>query len=303
MSGRRDLFDRIASALELIAPPVEAPVDWLGHPAYLWDGARTRPIDALEALDLEQLRGIDAQKSAVTTNFERLASGAAAHDALLAERGLAPAPQTVPSGASPQAAPPPVKLARSDPPAGSAPPPASSPDPVRSEPVAAPPAARAQPEARTVVAQSAPPIRETVTTPAPAERRVARAAPEESPPVVTRQREPDPAPTRIARNTAPETIPDTAPQTRQSPPSGSSTGAARSAGSAPTYGKILSKRLGPDAPSEVELAIMEASGPRIALVIGNSIVIVSPGARLTRWKPLSSITGRVTLLTLSRIYI
>lgn len=83
MSGRRDIFDRIASALERIAPPVEAPVDWLGHPAYLWDGARTRPIDALEALALEQLRGIDAQKSAVTTNFERLANGAAAHDALL----------------------------------------------------------------------------------------------------------------------------------------------------------------------------------------------------------------------------
>ena len=83
MTSRRTVFERIASALERLAPPVDAPTVWLNSPAYLWNGSKARPIARLESLELEVLRGIDAQKQAVTTNFERLAQGAAAHDVLL----------------------------------------------------------------------------------------------------------------------------------------------------------------------------------------------------------------------------
>lgn len=83
MSRPRDLLERIASALERIAPPVSPPTDWLGSPAYLWDGAEARAISDLDALPIATLRGIDEQKAAVVENLSRLANGAAAHDMLL----------------------------------------------------------------------------------------------------------------------------------------------------------------------------------------------------------------------------
>lgn len=83
MSARRDLFERIASALERIAPAVEPPTDWSAAPAYLWDDTGVRAIAVSDALPLDRLRGIEAQKGAVVENLERLAAGAAAHDMLL----------------------------------------------------------------------------------------------------------------------------------------------------------------------------------------------------------------------------
>jgi len=80
---QRDPLARIADALERIAPRPSLPADWLGQPAYVWDGSAARGIAVLEAPDLALMRGIDAQKAAVTTNVRRLASGAAAHDMLL----------------------------------------------------------------------------------------------------------------------------------------------------------------------------------------------------------------------------
>ncbi|WP_299195751.1 DUF815 domain-containing protein [uncultured Erythrobacter sp.] len=89
MTGRRDLWERIASALDRLAPPVAAPVDWLSHCAYVWDGGSARPIVALETVGLAKLRGIDEQKSAILANLKRLAAGAAAHDMLLwGSRGM-----------------------------------------------------------------------------------------------------------------------------------------------------------------------------------------------------------------------
>ena len=84
MAGRRtELLERIAYALGLIAPAEPAPPDWLAAPAYVWTGAGARPIASIEAPRLEQLRGIDRQKAAVSANVARLASGHAAHDMLL----------------------------------------------------------------------------------------------------------------------------------------------------------------------------------------------------------------------------
>lgn len=88
MAEGGDALDRIAAALERLAPPPPPPTDWLAHPAYVWDGTRAQAVpepDALplDALPLDALHGIDAQKVALRNNCARLASGAAAHDVLL----------------------------------------------------------------------------------------------------------------------------------------------------------------------------------------------------------------------------
>ncbi|WP_068070820.1 ATP-binding protein [Novosphingobium lentum] len=78
-----DPLARIAAALERIAPPPVAPVDWLAHPAYVWDGSSARGVARLDAPPLALMQGIAAQKQSVAENVTRLASGAAAHDMLL----------------------------------------------------------------------------------------------------------------------------------------------------------------------------------------------------------------------------
>ncbi|MEM7703770.1 MAG: DUF815 domain-containing protein [Pseudomonadota bacterium] len=83
MTKRRDPLERIADALERLAPPVAPPTDWLNAPAYVWDGEKAQAIMALDALPLDTLRGVEEQKAAFTANVTRLAKGAAAHDTLL----------------------------------------------------------------------------------------------------------------------------------------------------------------------------------------------------------------------------
>jgi predicted AAA+ superfamily ATPase len=79
----REALGRIADALERLSPPAPSPTDWLTHPAYVWEGTSTRVVSALEAPSLALIRGVDAQKAAVTENVDRLARGVAAHDMLL----------------------------------------------------------------------------------------------------------------------------------------------------------------------------------------------------------------------------
>lgn len=76
-------MERIAAALERLAPLPIAPVDWAKHPAYLWTTGAPQPLAELNALPLAGLHGIDTQREAVCTNLKRLASGVAAHDMLL----------------------------------------------------------------------------------------------------------------------------------------------------------------------------------------------------------------------------
>ncbi|MEM7781499.1 MAG: DUF815 domain-containing protein [Pseudomonadota bacterium] len=83
MSARRDTFERIAAALERIAPPVSPPADWTNAPAFVWSGDGVLAILEPDALPLGAFRGIDEQKATVRDNLERLASGASAHDMLL----------------------------------------------------------------------------------------------------------------------------------------------------------------------------------------------------------------------------
>jgi uncharacterized protein len=78
-----DPLERIAAALERLAPPTTAATDWQAHPAYVWDAAGARAVARIAAPPLDLLRGIDAQKAAVAGNVARLAAGHAAHDMLL----------------------------------------------------------------------------------------------------------------------------------------------------------------------------------------------------------------------------
>ena len=78
-----EALERIAAALERLAPAPPPPTDWLAHAAYVWEGERARAVPVLDALPLEALYGIEAQKVALRNLCHRLASGAAAHDALL----------------------------------------------------------------------------------------------------------------------------------------------------------------------------------------------------------------------------
>ncbi|MFC0206240.1 DUF815 domain-containing protein [Novosphingobium soli] len=83
------VLTRIAAALERLAPPPVAPVDWRGAPAYVWSGSGARAVPRLDAPALDLLRGIDSQKARVVANVERLAAGHAAHDMLLwGSRGM-----------------------------------------------------------------------------------------------------------------------------------------------------------------------------------------------------------------------
>ncbi|MEM1053446.1 MAG: DUF815 domain-containing protein [Pseudomonadota bacterium] len=83
MADERELLERIAVSLEQIAPDFVPPVEWLSAPAYLWSNRGAQALSKLDALPLEQLRGIDSQKTALLSNLKRLANGAAAHDMLL----------------------------------------------------------------------------------------------------------------------------------------------------------------------------------------------------------------------------
>lgn len=89
MTDQGDSLARIAEALERLAPPAPAATDWLAHPAYVWDQAGARAVEAIHAPALDLLQGIAAQKETVTANVARLAAGHAAHDMLLwGSRGM-----------------------------------------------------------------------------------------------------------------------------------------------------------------------------------------------------------------------
>ncbi len=77
-----DLLERIAAALERLAPQLRA--DPPGNaPAYVWHAGGLRLADGFRPIALDLLSGIDSQRDAVVANTRRLAMGHAAHDILL----------------------------------------------------------------------------------------------------------------------------------------------------------------------------------------------------------------------------
>lgn len=78
-----DPLERIAAALERLAPPPPPAADPAADPAYLWRRGRLTPARDFAALPLDALLGIDRQKEALLANLTRLAAGHAAQDVLL----------------------------------------------------------------------------------------------------------------------------------------------------------------------------------------------------------------------------
>ena len=78
-----DALDRIAAALERLAPPPPGSADPLAHPAYVWRGDVLVAARAFDPLPLDRLQGIDAQRDALVADLRRLAAGHAAQDVLL----------------------------------------------------------------------------------------------------------------------------------------------------------------------------------------------------------------------------
>jgi uncharacterized protein len=76
------LFERIAVALERLAPP-NAPVSIGDGLAFHWNGKTIESVQDFRPLDLALLSGIDSQKCTLLENGRRLASGHGAHDVLL----------------------------------------------------------------------------------------------------------------------------------------------------------------------------------------------------------------------------
>ena len=79
-----DPLNRIAAALERLAPPPPGPVDLSASAAFLWRpraGGLCPVAPAHHALD--DLLGIDAHKAALLANTKRFAGGAPANNALL----------------------------------------------------------------------------------------------------------------------------------------------------------------------------------------------------------------------------
>ncbi len=89
MNDQDDTLQRIAAALERLAPPPAEATDWLSAGAYVWNDDGVRAIAEIQAPPLALLRGIDRQKAVVTQNVGRLAEGHSAHDMLLwGSRGM-----------------------------------------------------------------------------------------------------------------------------------------------------------------------------------------------------------------------
>ncbi len=77
-----DVLERIAAALERLSPPPPAApaADAL---AYRWDGHALSAVPKFAPLPLDLMTGVDGQRDLILANTQRLAEGAAAHDALL----------------------------------------------------------------------------------------------------------------------------------------------------------------------------------------------------------------------------
>lgn len=84
MSQDPDHFlQRIAEALERIAPAPLAPGTLNDGAHFVWTGETLHPLVGLEAVPLDLLTAIDEQKAQLLENTRRHAAGAAAHDVLL----------------------------------------------------------------------------------------------------------------------------------------------------------------------------------------------------------------------------
>ncbi|SOC19865.1 ATP-binding protein [Rhodobacter maris] len=80
-----DPLDRIAAALERLAPEPAPVPDFAAADAFLWHAApdRLEPVTEVSRVDLALLRGIDRARDTLLANTMQFAQGAAANNALL----------------------------------------------------------------------------------------------------------------------------------------------------------------------------------------------------------------------------
>jgi predicted AAA+ superfamily ATPase len=83
-AGQTDVLERIASALERLAPHRTGPVVFGAADAFIWhpDG-RLAPVSHVNRVEMSLLKGIDRVRDVLVENTERFAKGLPANNALL----------------------------------------------------------------------------------------------------------------------------------------------------------------------------------------------------------------------------
>src|SRR5262245_66512974 len=77
--------ERTAAALERLAPPIPAALDFAAADAFVWhpEGQRLTPVAHVNRVDMSLLKGIDRVRDLLLENTERFARGLTDHNALL----------------------------------------------------------------------------------------------------------------------------------------------------------------------------------------------------------------------------
>jgi predicted AAA+ superfamily ATPase len=80
-----DVLERIAAALERLAPPPPAAPDFNAAEAFVWhpEGRKLAPVARINRVDMSLLQGIDRVRDLLVENTERFAKGLPANNALL----------------------------------------------------------------------------------------------------------------------------------------------------------------------------------------------------------------------------
>src|ERR1700756_5537955 len=80
-----DVLERIADALERLAPPTPAAPDFVSAEAFVWhpDGRRLAPVARVNRVDMSLLKGIERVRDLLLENTQRFARGLPANNALL----------------------------------------------------------------------------------------------------------------------------------------------------------------------------------------------------------------------------
>jgi predicted AAA+ superfamily ATPase len=84
-------FDRVANALERIAPPASIKPDFSAADAFIWSAANKKlePVARVNRVEMTLLKGIDRMRDTLQENTERFAKGLPANNALLwGSRGM-----------------------------------------------------------------------------------------------------------------------------------------------------------------------------------------------------------------------
>jgi predicted AAA+ superfamily ATPase len=80
-----EIAQRIAAALERLAPEAPTPPDFTAADAFIWypDGRRLTPVPRVNRVEMSLLKGIDRVRDVLVENTERFARGLPANNALL----------------------------------------------------------------------------------------------------------------------------------------------------------------------------------------------------------------------------